>query len=134
MPTESSQLRYHVHKSLQLSYADDMAPHPGDHNLDPMLCPLNSVHTCISYILPLMTKSNFPYYEKDLQAVAEHGLQDKRKERPSSTLLCNGCYCLLCMAINAHTIDLLIHINSLHISALVHHSKACFMLSLQYQI
>jgi hypothetical protein len=38
------------------------------------------------------------------------------------------------MAINAHTNDLLIHINSLHISALVYHSKACFMLSLQYQI
>jgi hypothetical protein len=102
---------------------------------DPMLCPLNSVHTCILYSLPWLTKSNFPYCEKDLQTAVEHTLQDKWKERPPTALLCNVCYCLLCTAINTHTIDLLIIcINAFHISALVYHSEVCFILSLEYWI
>jgi hypothetical protein len=37
----------------------------------------------------MMTKSNFPYYEKDLQAVVECVLHDRWKEGLSIVLLCS---------------------------------------------
>jgi hypothetical protein len=96
------------------------------------LCHGHWIQTTLSYSsLPQMIKSNFPYYEKDQQAVDEHALHDKWKSIETviyATMQC-PCYCLPCMAITACANDSLIHINSLHIPVPVNYLEVCFMFS-----
>jgi hypothetical protein len=82
-----------------------------------MLCPLNSVHTCILYSLPnVLYKTN--------------GRRDHQLHYYAMSVTVYFAW-----AVNAHTNDLLIiRINAFHISALVYHSEVSFMLSLQYRI